>query len=110
MVASSPLSRPVTAAVVEAAKAALCAVECVGILENLPPLVGCVSRQLAKSGSAKVLKLPETNSIAKHSSMGAVTTKQGISAAATELVRKNSWADVGLHEFARRLVETRPLD
>jgi hypothetical protein len=107
------LTRVVEDPVLQLALAHLCQIECVGVLENLEPLVACVSRQFAhggggSGGSALKLKMAEKNSIKKHTDMGAVTTKEGVSAGAAAWVARHSWADAALHKYAGKLVDERP--
>jgi hypothetical protein len=117
MMAATPLSRPVDDSVLKLAQSHLCQVECVGVLENLAPLVTCVSKQFAhgSSGSSSTsrhgngeLKMTEANSIKKHTTMGVVTTKESVTPAAAAWVAQNSWADAALHAYAAKLVKERP--
>jgi hypothetical protein len=119
MMAATPLTRPVDDSVLKLAQSHLCQIECVGVLENLAPLVSCVSQQFAhgSSGSSSSssgrrgngeLKMTESNSIKKHTTMGAVTTKESVTPAAAAWVAKNSWADAALHAYAAKLVKERP--
>ena len=100
-------------AVLERAKANLCHLDCVGVMEDLDPLVRCVSKQLVgvakskKNGQGPGLRLESSNSIQKHKAQGGVTTTEAISAAARSTVMRISWADAELHAFAKDLVARR---
>jgi len=117
MLAGGPhVSLPVDQRSLGRALGRLCAVECVGVLDDLAPLVACVSRQLskhragaaaaggAKHGHVATLSLPSTNSIEKHHGSRA----RSLSPLAVAAIARNSWADDALHKRARDLVQNRP--
>lgn len=87
----------VDANILNIAKQNLCTIECVGVLENLDPLVACVSRQLGLSHQT----LPEKN-------LHGATSHNEISPAARAAATSNGWADLTLHNFAADLVKNRP--
>ena len=113
MLAGVPAIVPVDPSVVSLAKAHLCRVECVGVLEDLAPLVECVSRQLtgqgkgSKGGRAGQLTLPEKNVKAGHLATGAKSSSSGKTPGAAAAVARNSWADAHLHTYAKELVAKR---
>ena len=96
MLAGVELEFGISVEILQLAQKNLCNIDCAGVLDDLRPLVRCLSKQLTgvlpkedRHHNAG-LNLDSTNSIKVHAARGGVTTTEGVSERARRAVLRIS--------------------